>query len=216
MKKLYIFDMDGVIIDSEPLYKEMNKKIFEELGAEFNEDEYNGFVGIAADKMWQHVKDKYKLRESVGELKELASKGKYSLLLNTELICTAGVTDLLREIKNKNHITCIASSSRMKNIKLIMEKTSLEHYFDFFIGGDDIEKGKPDPDIFLKARDTAGFPEENCIVIEDSNNGVVAAKRAGMKCAGFKNKNSGDQDLSLADIIIKDFSEENRKIILNL
>jgi HAD superfamily hydrolase (TIGR01509 family) len=216
MKKLFIFDMDGVIIDSEHLYRDLNRKILNELDAEYDEEVYKGFVGIASDKMWSRIKEDNKLNQSLTDLMKYAQDKKYSLLQNTDFKPNVGITELLDEIKNRNASACIASSAQMRNIHLIIEKISLSKYFDFSISGEDIENGKPEPDIFIKAAQTAGVESNECIVIEDSRNGIIAANKAGMSSVGFKNNNSGDQDLSGSDLIVIDFSEENRNKILNL
>jgi beta-phosphoglucomutase-like phosphatase (HAD superfamily) len=94
-----------------------------------------------------------------------------------------------------------------KNIELILSKTKLLPYFDVIISGEDVQHGKPAPDIFLKAMHHFNESAENCIVLEDAKNGVLAAKAANMFCIGFQNKNSGKQDLSLADVIVHSISE---------
>ena len=88
-------------------------------------------------------------------------------------------------------------------------------YFDFIVSGEEVTNGKPMPDIFLKAADHFQSSPDNCFVIEDSSNGVTAAKAAGMKCIGFRNVNSGNQDISKADLIINSFSKTEINNVLN-
>ncbi len=92
----------------------------------------------------------------------------------------------------------------------------MRHYFQHIISGDLVEHGKPAPDIFVYAANALREEPAHCVVIEDSTNGVKAAKLAGMKCIGFKNPNSGDQDLSLADMVIDDFRKVNLEIFESL
>lgn len=208
MKKLVIFDMDGVLLDSEKLYMDMNQLFFKQLGASISIEEHQTFVGISATTMWTYIKDKFNLNETVEQLKELEKELKYETLKAAQLVPTAGVVEFLEELKKKEYTITIASSSLKKNIDLILSKLSLENYFDLIVSGEQVVKGKPDPDIFLKvAQHYQRLPQE-CIVIEDSTNGVSAAKAAGMTCIGFYNPGSGKQDLSSADHIMDNFNDK--------
>lgn len=86
----------------------------------------------------------------------------------------------------------------------------------FIISGEEVKRGKPDPEIFITTAKRIGVNPESCLVIEDAENGVKAAKAAGMKCIGYKNMDSGNQDLSEADLVINNFSELNLDILKGL
>jgi HAD superfamily hydrolase (TIGR01509 family) len=207
MKKLIIFDMDGVLLDSEKLYMDMNQAFFKKLGAKISIDEHQTFVGISATKMWTYIKEKFHLLQTVDELKELEKELKNKTLKETTLVPTFGVIDFLEFLKQKDYVLTIASSGLRKNIDLILQKLAMEKYFDFVVSGEQVMKGKPEPDIFLKVADHYNRDSKDCIVIEDSYNGVLAAKAANMFCIGYYNPNSGNQDLSKADIIIDSFKD---------
>jgi HAD superfamily hydrolase (TIGR01509 family) len=208
MKKLIIFDMDGVLLDSEKLYMDMNQSFFKTLGAEISITEHQKFIGISATKMWTHIKEKFNLPQSVDELKEFEKELKYSKLKDANLVPSVGVVEFLTFLKGNNHTIAIASSSLKKNIDLILQKLDIQKYFDFIISGEQVEKGKPEPDIFLKVAEHYERKPKDCIVIEDSTNGVLAAKAANMYCIGYSNPNSGNQDLSKSDIIIDSFKDQ--------
>ena len=208
MKKLIIFDMDGVLLNSEELYMKMNFKFFRELGATITEDEYQGFIGISATKMWEYIRAKANLAQSVEELKILERELKHQTLQQTELVLTDGIEDFLLYLKKTNHTIAIASSSLRKNIDLILKKLKLQHYFDCIVSGEDVTKGKPEPDIFLKVSNHYNYSPQDCVVIEDSSNGVKAAKAANMYCIGYRNPTSGNQNLTNADLIIDSFKEK--------
>ena len=210
MKKLVIFDMDGVLLDSEKLYMDMNQAFFKRLGGSLSISEYQQFIGISATTFWAFIKDRFNLEQSVDELKELEKELKYNTLNEAHLVPTHGVIELLEFLKRENYNVAIASSGLRKNINLILQKLGIEKYFDLVISGDQVEKGKPEPDIFLKVSEHYKRQPSDCIVIEDSMNGVLAAKAANMFCIGYYNPNSGNQDLSKADIIIDNFND--RKI----
>src|SRR5690606_5174684 len=94
-----------------------------------------------------------------------------------------------------------------KNIDLILQKLDIEKYFDFVVSGEQVVKGKPEPDIFLKVANHYSIHPKDCMVIEDSTNGVLAAKAANMFCVGYYNPSSGNQDLTKADLIIDSFND---------
>jgi HAD superfamily hydrolase (TIGR01509 family) len=101
----------------------------------------------------------------------------------------------------------LASSSTQRVIDTVLEKLALVGVFDPVVSGEEVEHGKPAPDIFLRTAGLLEIPPETCLVIEDSANGVRAAKAAGMVCIGFRNPNSGAQDLSAADAIVASLDE---------
>lgn len=90
---------------------------------------------------------------------------------------------------------------------MILNKLEIIKYFDIIVSGDEVQNSKPSPDIFLLAAKLLCAMPNECLVIEDSENGVKAAKLAGMKCVGFKNPNSGNQDLTLSDTVVCSISE---------
>lgn len=200
--------MDGVLLDSEKLYMDMNQIFFKKLGVDISIAEHQTFVGISATKMWTYIKDKFNLLHSVDELKELEKELKHTTLKETKLVPTLGATEFLEFLKQKDYTITIASSGLKKNIELILQKLDLEKYFDLVISGEQVVKGKPEPDIFLKVADHYNRQPNDCIVIEDSTNGVLAAKAAKMYCIGYYNPSSGNQDLTKADAIIDSFKDQ--------
>lgn len=196
-----IFDLDGVLLDSESLYKTVNMTLFSELGVHITDEEYNSFIGISGDKMWGYIKEKGHLTHSIPELRSIEREHKFKGLSENELVPNDGLFELLNHIKQKNIPTCIASSGLMKNVQLILAKLGVENYFSHIISGEMPRQGKPAPDIFLLAANHYNIKPENCLVIEDSKNGTLAAKAAGMTCIGYINEGSGNQDLSVSDFI---------------
>ncbi len=205
MLEAVIFDMDGVLIDSEPFHLDVNEKIFENLGINLSEDEYLSFIGTTHKDMWTTIKNRYNLPQGVPELVNMQISGNIEYIKNEEIEEINGITNLLSRINSENIKIGIASSSPTEVIELVTNKLGIRDYFSSIVGGEEIKKGKPAPDIFLKAAKCLNVKPSDCIVIEDSKNGVLAAKAAGMKCVGFKNPNSGNQDLQKADLIINDY-----------
>ncbi len=206
MLKAVIFDLDGVIIDSEPFHLVVNEKIFADLGINLSEDEYRNFIGTTHKDMWSTIKKKYGLPQSVPELVNMQVGGNINYIKNEKIEAIEGVVNLFSELKKANIEIGIASSSPTEVIELVINKLGISNYFSAIVGGEKIERGKPAPDIFLEAAKLLNTKPENCVVIEDSENGVKAAKASGMKCVGFRNPNTGTQDLKKADLIVDKYS----------
>ncbi len=194
--------MDGVIIDSEPLHFESDRMVMREFGVELTDEELNRFVGVANPQMWAELKDKYSINITIEELLERQHASKLKLLEERELETISGIDELISDLQKKGIAIALASSSSREFIELVLKKLGITECFQVIVSGDEVEKGKPEPDIFLKAAELLKVSPENCIVLEDSQHGVNAAKKAGMKCIGFINPNSGNQDLSKADKVV--------------
>lgn len=212
-----IFDMDGVLVNSEPLYRKMHREIYERLSIDIPDKVHETYIGISAILMWSDIKKRNPHLENEPEYYvQFEKKEKYRMLSETPLSPIAGITDFLNCIHRKNYRTAVASSSMKRNIKLVLEKTGLEKFFDFIISGEEIEHGKPSPDIFLACGEALNSDPLRTVVIEDSTNGVKAALAAGYKCAGFDNSDSGRQQIESADLIVSDFSQASIDKILRL
>lgn len=206
--------MDGVIIDSEPIHFSIERKLFEELNIVVPIEEHYTFVGTSAQEMWQTIVSKHTLSIKPEEMVRTA-RALYMDHINngTDVEPIDGVVELIQDLKKNDFKILIASSSHGEAIDAIVKKLELSNYLMARLSGTELERSKPDPEIFLRAAKLANSQPHECLVIEDSRNGVVAAKAAGMKCIGYLNPNSGVQDLSRADIVISSFSELNADLI---
>lgn len=201
-----IFDMDGVIIDSEPVHLRIGEAMFRELGLNITREEHLHFVGRS--DLWETVKEKYRLDMETDTLKNIHQSRFISFLESTEDEHPInGVAELIRSLYADHLTLVLASSSSMKYIKTVLDKFDLAKYFSYRISGADLPTSKPHPEIFLKAAQLAGTSPAHSLVIEDSEHGVRAARAAGMRCVAFRNINSGQQNLEAADWIIDTFSE---------
>lgn len=213
-KNMVIFDMDGVLVDSEPLYYDANQKFLRSRNIELSREDYNEFVGISAPLMWEAIKNRFNLPESVQELVKAENERLYVVLEEAELTAMVGIPKLLEQLNKEDIYISLASSSPMKVIKHITSQIGITRFFDFIISGEEVRDGKPHPEIFLTCAERFNMLPNRALVVEDSKNGIIAAKRAGMKAVGFRNPNSGEIDLSEADLIVDSFSAENREKIL--
>jgi HAD superfamily hydrolase (TIGR01509 family) len=208
--KAVIFDMDSVIIDSEPFYQEVQINLFHKMGISVPPEEYNTFVGAGMREMWNMIKFSRNLTQPIEELIKLNN----NVLLeyfkeSAALVPTPYFTDFLASVKAVGIKTAVASSTAKPIIEVILKKLNLYDFFDSIISGNEVENGKPAPDIFLETAARLNVIPSDCIVVEDSFNGVKAAKSAGMYCLGYHNPNSGNQDISAADKIINSFANIN-------
>jgi HAD superfamily hydrolase (TIGR01509 family) len=210
MIKAVIFDLDGVIIDSEPVHFMLEKQMFEELKIAVPFEEHNSYVGMSSENMWETIVNKHNLIYSAKNLVQKKHELYLKHLLGEENVYPIrGVAELIKDLYKNNFILTVASSSPLEVIDAVLKKFDLSKYFIATVSGTELIHSKPHPEIFLRAAEFANCEPRECIVIEDSENGVTAAKAAGMKCIGFLNPNSGVQNLNNADVIIKSFEELN-------
>ncbi|ADQ15502.1 HAD family hydrolase [Halanaerobium hydrogeniformans] len=215
MIKAVIFDMDGVIVDSEPIYEKADKEIFQRYGINLSDKELQNYIGVNLLDIWTDLFNKYHFK---GEYKDYEVEdfieehvhGHYKVLSESdELALMPGIKEWFEYFKAKSYKMIIASSSYEPIIELIYQKFGLAKYMEGYVDGNSVEKGKPEPDIFLQAAENLGVKAEECLVIEDSEHGISAANQAGMKSIGFDRDTDYNQDLSSADILIKEFNQQN-------
>lgn len=182
--KAVIFDLDGTLIDSEPNYFESDKKLLKEYDIDFTEEMGLKYVGISSLDMIKEIKQSFQIAESLESLME--KKNHYYLDIareNTKVF--PEMFSFLRRLKAENMPMAIASGSSVEVIELLVSITGIASYFQLFVSAEEVAKGKPAPDIFLETARRLRVPPENCLVLEDSQYGVEAAKQAGMYCISF-------------------------------
>ena len=202
-----IFDMDGVLLDSEPMHQEIIYETFQLEGIPFDKAYIQTLTGMSAFPMWEKVKRDAQRSESVEELIKFHRDYFFKRLPEVKVPLVPHVKDVLEKFKNEGKHLSLASSSGRKLIDIFTQQTNIAHYFEVIMSGDDVKYSKPNPEIFLKVAQWYGLPATQFTVIEDSTNGVKAAKSAGMQCVGFQNPLSGGQDLSQADSVIHSMQE---------
>lgn len=208
MLKAVIFDMDGVIIDSEPLHNKAYHDMFKEVGIKVSTALYESFTGQSTINICKQLVDHFGLTHSPETLVALKRKHyKHFFYSNSSLGLINGVLDLIKDYHNSGLTLVLASSAAMTSINQIFDRFDLNQYFVAKLSGGDLKQSKPHPEIFIKAAEASGFSKNECIVIEDSTNGVKAAHAAGIFCVGFDSFHSKNQDYSKANVVIKDFKE---------
>ena len=209
-----IFDMDGVIVDSEQVYQEIERQMYDDLGIPVTPEEQRLFIGAAERSMWQYMKDKYQMDAETDFLvKEERARLMSQLDLPGCIPLMPGIRELLEALVHDGIPALVASSSSREIIEKVLRVNDIRHFFKDITGGDDVLHSKPAPDIFLKTASKAGTVPGRCLVIEDSENGIRAARSAGMKVIALLNHYSGGLDLSEATRIIHALHELDSNVI---
>ncbi len=207
--KAVIFDMDGVLVDNHDSWCVFDRKFLAEFGIIPDKD-YEVFVnGRSQEEVVLWVKEHYKLNESVKKM--MASKQNWiKKVYEVESKPMPGVENLLKKIKRNNLRLALCSGAKMWMIKIILDRFNWHDYFAVVVSSDHVGyKGKPNPEIYLYTAKLLKIAPADCVVIEDAENGVKAAKDAGMKCIGFKDLRFNlPDDLSKADLIINSFEDK--------
>ena len=208
MLKAVLFDMDGVIVDTEPLHCKAYFKMFAAVGITVSDTLYESFTGQSTIGICRQLCKLFNLKEAPETLVQLKRDFFKDLFFNDDSLgLIDGVLELIKEY-HKNGLTLVlASSASMVTINNVFEKFDLNKYFIAKLSGADLKASKPHPEIFLKAAIASGFAKEECMVIEDSTNGIAAANAAGIFCVGFKSPHSKNQVYDHADMVISSFKE---------
>jgi beta-phosphoglucomutase family hydrolase len=208
MIKAIIFDMDGVLVDSEPFHIEIEKQQFRQYKLSVSKEEHAQYMGVASDVMWKEIAEHHSINVSVEDLIEqfkIKSIRYFSEL--DEIPVMPGLIDLLEKLRSKNFPMAVASSSYPEIIKIILEKTGLRKYFDVVVSSQEAGKSKPEPDVFLLAARKLGIPAKDCLVVEDSANGIKAAQAAGMSCVAYQGAGANSQSQKEADAVVRSYAQ---------
>jgi len=199
MIKAIIFDMDGVLIDSEQVHMDFTFNFFHEHNLNYPKSVYLEKIG-SSDSIFDDL-NIFNPNADIEKLKNKMRIYQKELNINYPVIFRKEWKTEIEYFFNKNIPMAIASSSPMSSIKDMVESCKIDLYFETLVSGRDLPRSKPEPDIFLKTANNLRVEPENCLIIEDSKNGVLAGKLAGMTVIGYEDHRF-DQDLSEADEII--------------
>ncbi len=211
-----IFDMDGVLIDSTKHIWDSFNIMLEPKRFRFNATHIKKYLGNSLRDqvlMWKadHGID-------VGDYKEFSAKANVIQLelMGKSLIPNANLLHLLQELKKKKVPMAVGTASQRPRAEKMLDLFGIRDYFEVLVTANDIEKHKPNPEVFLKAAEELGIAPERCVVIEDAGSGIQAAKNGGMKAVGFLTEWNDREELSGADALINGFADISYERLRNL
>ncbi|NAW51376.1 HAD-IA family hydrolase [Elizabethkingia argentiflava] len=206
--KAVLFDMDGVIVDTEPLHKKAYFEMFQHYKLPVTEDMFNAFTGKTTLSVCNELIRFFNLSINAQKLVEKKrERFKFHFDHAPDFDLIPGVKDLIKNYHQNGVKMILASSASMKTIDWVFEKFKLTEYFMDKISGAELAQSKPHPEIFELAASLSGEEKRDCMVIEDSTNGIQAAHSAGIFCVAYKSPNSHNQHYALAQKIIGDYRE---------
>lgn len=208
MLQAVIFDMDGTLVDSEPTHKLVEREIFDELGIVVSEEEHESYVGSTSYDFWRMIKERHGVSDSLEDMIARERQRYLGYVRDSKgLSPTPGVVALLQQFQEQGISLGLATSASRQSMEMILKTFELEKFFGVRFCGDDVLNGKPNPEIFLKTAEGLNVGPHRCLVFEDAENGLRAAKNAGMKCVGYTNGGRNVQNLERADKVIDQFGE---------
>lgn len=203
--KYIIFDMDGVIVDSEYTYLESKTEILKESGKEKPISYQYQFMGTTYEYMWSTMKNELNLEREIDYYISEMNRKRNEMIERDGVKPIRGVQKFIKDLYTNGNKLAVASSSPKQEIIRNLHELDLIQYFSCLVSGEEVENSKPHPDVFLKTAELLNIEPSKCIVFEDTKNGSLAAKAAGMYCIGFENPDYPKQDLSATDLIIDKF-----------
>ena len=202
-----IFDMDGVLIDSEPIHIEIERKLFDKLGIAVSADIHRTYLGTAGDYMYNDIKTRFGLSQPIEELLEFDENFRVDYFKSLgKMNLNEGVLEFLNLIKSSGIRLAVATSSSPEMAKTLLERCGIISFFDAVVTTSEAGKSKPGPEVYLLAAQKIDVKPSGCLVFEDSPNGLLAAKNAGMHCVAIETSSVNVLELSKADYVIKTFS----------
>jgi beta-phosphoglucomutase len=200
----FIFDMDGVLVDSNPYHKIALKQFCKQHGYDLTEEQLrekiygrtnkdwipNIFGSISSEKLTAYANEKEIL---------------YRKLYANDIVPVKGLLPFLEKLKQRAIPIAIGTSAQRANVDFTLSKTHMDQYFKIIIDEDNVTEGKPNPEVYIKAAAALGLPNQQCVVLEDSLSGVKAGKSAGSKVIAITTTHTREE-LHEADLIIEDFT----------
>ena len=204
--KAIIFDMDGVILDSEPLHEIARQRMFQRLQITPDESFPNP-VGNSASGYWRLICSLCHINEDAYDLQEEQYRLVAEQIAENHVPISDGVLDIFSWAKEHDVKIGLASSSTRPLVNETLQLLGVYDYFDCTVSGDEVAHKKPEPDIYLKALELLGCSNNQAVAIEDTTSGIKAAVRAGIFCYGYENPTSGPQDLSQASAVVTNLKQ---------
>lgn len=204
----FIFDMDGVIIDSEPIHSRVKLDTFAHFGIPFRAEDLARYMGRTSGAIFRDALAACGRQDIKPEDMAAYKHAHYLEVLECGVIDPVdGSVDLIKNLHAAEIPLGLATSSNVRVMNTVLDSFAIRTYFSSILSGGELPESKPNPAIYLISAERMGVAPADCVVLEDTENGILAAKRAGMYCIAYRNLNSGRQDLSLADEVVDSLTE---------
>ncbi len=209
--KAVIFDMDGVLSDSEWIYVDKILEVLRDEGVIIRAEEINDLFGRNILQIAEELKKRYHLPGAASDYSDRVLELRDRHIREEGLFPMDGAVDLVCGLHEAGISIAVASSASLETIRGNMRRFGIENFIDFFVSGHDCTRGKPDPEIYQRAASLLGVEPGESIAVEYSANGVAAAKAAGMYCIAFVPPKAVPQDVSIADVTVSSLREIKMK-----
>jgi len=207
MIEAVVFDLDGVLLDSEQVWDEVREQLVEERGGRWRDQAHTEMMGMSSVEWSRYMHDELGVSDPPEEIsKEVVRR--LAEVYRERLPLIEGAVEAVERLAARWPLG-LASSSNRELIDLVLELSGLARFFQVTVSSEEVQHGKPAPDVYLEAARGLGVPPENCAAVEDSRNGIRAAKAAGMRVIAIPNPHfpPGEEALALADVTLGSLAE---------
>ncbi len=202
MIKAVIFDMDGVVADTETAAFMADCRVLKSIGAVKSEKDCPRTAGLPARQIYSRMLSERKINADVNEILRKRELEIEKALSSRRLAPSSGFSELLRKLKGKGYKAGLASSASRRTIDNVLAALKLKNAFSIIVSADDVDMNKPAPDVYIEAARRLNMSPDECVAIEDSETGVASAKSAGLKCIALRTEKTAGHDLSAADAVV--------------
>ena len=216
MIEAVVFDLDGVIVDSEQLWDDTRRRLAEERGGRWTETASRDMMGMSSVEWSRYMHDVIGLAEPPDEISGEVVR-RLEDVYREELPLLEGAVAAVERLARRWPLG-LASSSNRELIDLVLELSGLERHFRASVSSEEVARGKPAPDVYLEAARRVGVAAERCAAIEDSHNGIRSAKAAGMRVVAIPNPRfpPGEETLAAADVVLDSLAELTPDLVSGL
>jgi HAD superfamily hydrolase (TIGR01509 family) len=204
-----IFDMDGLLVDTEPLHYEATNLVLKEYGKVLTPEVNQRFIGLGDETFWSAVREDFGITDSVADLRGKRIGQMLRLIEAEPVVRMPGAAELVRGCSQRGYRVAVASSTPLQQVYAILESAAIREQFQVIVSGEmeEVARGKPAPDIFLHTSKLLEVVPERCLVFEDSSPGVIGASEAGMRAVAVPNEHTEGSDFSRAARVVESLEE---------
>ena len=211
-----IFDVDGVLVDSYDAHFESYRRLGTEFGLEMPREEFAAYFGRTTRETIQDVWAAARLTDDQVATMDSRKEAIYRDILTESFPHMEGANSLIQALDTAGFLIAVGSSGPAENVDLVIDQISAGHRIGVRVTGQDVRRGKPNPEVFLIAARRLSVPSNHCVVIEDAAAGVAAARAAGMTSIGLVSTGRTRSELSLADLVVNSLAELSPRVIEEL